>query len=201
LESIPSDVPYLSANEEDVARWRKNLPEDQRLRVGISWQGNPDFSGDRQRSIPLAQFAPLASVPGVCLVSLQKGFGYEQLAAQQGSFAVTEVGNPAERSLTDTAALIKSLDPHTTGPGAHSHPEDDVFFVTEGTMSVLVGDEWIDAPTGTLVLAPGGCTHTFDNRSDEPATALNIGVPGGFEPSMPSIVEWFHANPPSYAAW
>lgn len=31
------------------------------------------------------------------------------------------------------------LEPHCTGPGAHSHPEDDVFFVIEGTMSILVG--------------------------------------------------------------
>lgn len=91
------------------------------------------------------------------------------------------------------------LDPHTTGPGAHSHPEDDVFFVTEGTMSFLVGDDWHDAPAGTLVLAPGGCTHDFENRSDEPATALNLGVPGGFEPAMPAIVDWFHANPPTHA--
>ena len=27
------------------------------------------------------------------------------------------------------------LEPHTQGPGAHSHPEDDIFFVTLGTMS------------------------------------------------------------------
>jgi hypothetical protein len=33
------------------------------------------------------------------------------------------------------------LDPHTQGPGAHSHPEDDVFFVLDGTMSFLVRDE------------------------------------------------------------
>lgn len=26
------------------------------------------------------------------------------------------------------------LDPHTLGPGAHSHDEDDIFYVIEGTM-------------------------------------------------------------------
>ena len=93
------------------------------------------------------------------------------------------------------------LDAHTTGPGAHSHPEDDAFFVTEGTMSFLVGTDWIDAPAGTFVLAPGGTVHDFENRSDEPATALNISAPGGFEPSMPAIVDWFHAHPPGRAGW
>ena len=32
------------------------------------------------------------------------------------------------------------LEPHTQGPGAHSHAEDDVFYVIDGTMSFLVED-------------------------------------------------------------
>ena len=32
------------------------------------------------------------------------------------------------------------LEPHTQGPGPHSHPEDDIFYVIEGTMSVLAGE-------------------------------------------------------------
>ncbi|WP_028921025.1 cupin domain-containing protein [Pseudonocardia acaciae] len=91
------------------------------------------------------------------------------------------------------------LEPHCAGPGAHSHPEDDVFIVTEGVMSVLVGDEWTDAPVGTFVLVPGGVTHDFENRSDEPAAVLNIFAPGAFESHMPSVVEWFREHPPSYA--
>jgi quercetin dioxygenase-like cupin family protein len=91
------------------------------------------------------------------------------------------------------------LEPHCTGPGAHSHPEDDVFVVTEGVMSLFVGGEWVDAPVGTFVLVPGGATHDFQNRSDGPATVLNISAPGAFESSMPGIAEWFAENPPSYA--
>ena len=37
------------------------------------------------------------------------------------------------------------LEPHTQGPGAHSHPEDDVFYVLEGTMSFLVDGNWVGA--------------------------------------------------------
>jgi len=40
------------------------------------------------------------------------------------------------------------LEPHTQGPGAHSHPEDDVFYVIEGVMTFRVGDEWLDAAKG-----------------------------------------------------
>ncbi len=86
------------------------------------------------------------------------------------------------------------LEPYTRGPGAHSHDEDDVFFVIEGTMSFFVGGKWIDAPPGSLVIAPGGTPHDFENRTDKRAGALNISVPGDFEPAMEGIAEWFRAR-------
>ena len=88
------------------------------------------------------------------------------------------------------------LEPRTTGPGAHTHPEDDVFYVLDGTMTFLVGDRWFDAPKGSFVLAPGGTPHDFQNRTDERAGALNVSVPGAFEPRMPGIVAWFLEHPP-----
>ncbi|MEO7113538.1 MAG: cupin domain-containing protein [Polyangiaceae bacterium] len=87
------------------------------------------------------------------------------------------------------------LEPYTRGPGAHQHDEDDVFFVIEGTMSFFVGAEWIDAPKGSLVIAPGGTPHDFENRTAKRAGALNLSVPGDFEPNMKGIAEWFRARP------
>src|SRR6516164_3997626 len=74
------------------------------------------------------------------------------------------------------------LEPRTQGPGAHSHAEDDLFYVIEGTMSVLVGDLWVDAPRGSFVLIPGGVAHDFENRGSARAGVLNFSVPGPFEP-------------------
>ena len=91
------------------------------------------------------------------------------------------------------------LDPNTKGPGAHAHPEDDVFYVIEGTMSILIGDRWIDAPRGSFVLAPGGVTHDFENRTTERAGVLNVSTPGEFEPHMRGIVDWFAQHPPEDA--
>lgn len=103
----------------------------------------------------------------------------------------------ADESETAHAYSISEwwLEPNTSGPGAHSHPEDDVFFVLEGTMSVLVGERWVDAKRGSFVLIPGGVTHDFENRSDRRAGVLNFS-PGPFEPQMPDIVEWFEQHPP-----
>ena len=87
------------------------------------------------------------------------------------------------------------LVPYSEGPGSHSHPEEDTFFVIKGTMSFLLEDEWADAPAGSFVLVPGGETHNFENRSDERSGMLNFGAPGDFEKSMPAIVEWFKEYP------
>src|SRR6478672_7674012 len=73
------------------------------------------------------------------------------------------------------------LDPHTKGPGPHAHPEDDVFYVLAGTMSVLVDGEWVEARAGSFVLVPGHTIHDFENRGAERAGMLNVSVPGDFE--------------------
>jgi mannose-6-phosphate isomerase-like protein (cupin superfamily) len=87
------------------------------------------------------------------------------------------------------------LDPHTKGPGTHQHPDDDIFYVLAGTMSVMVGSEWFDAQAGSFVLVPGHTPHDFENRSEERAGLLNVAAPGGFEDNMPGIAQWFRENP------
>ena len=61
-------------------RWRDRIGTHGR-RIGIAWQGNPAAAAERGRSIPLREFLPLAQVPGVRLISLQKHHGLEQLAS------------------------------------------------------------------------------------------------------------------------
>jgi hypothetical protein len=106
---VPADVPYLDAEPQLVAAWRRRLGSYPGFKVGIAWQGNPNHRRDRLRSSPLVQFAPLARVPGVHLLSLQKGAGCEQLPALQGRFPVTDLGSRLDDFL-DTAAVMKSLD-------------------------------------------------------------------------------------------
>jgi Mannose-6-phosphate isomerase len=100
----------------------------------------------------------------------------------------------ADEGETDAAYSISEwyLEPHSPGPGPHSHANhDDIFYVIEGVMSFLVGDQWIEAGVGGFVRAPAGMTHDFANRTDRRAGLLNIYIPGGFERDMPAIVQWF----------
>jgi tetratricopeptide (TPR) repeat protein len=111
LNTIPADVPYLSAPPDLVDAWRERLPRDGLFRVGINWQGSRTYRWDFMRSLPLAEFAPLAEVEGVRLFSLQKGTGIEQLA--DAPFAVEDLGSRldlGDAAFTETAAVIKNLD-------------------------------------------------------------------------------------------
>lgn len=123
LETIPAAGGYLSADRERVERWRGVLGQDERLRVGIAWQGTATHAADRLRSMRLAEFAPLA-LANVELVSLQKGFGAEQVAQLGGRFEVRELGPTLDRdcgAFMDTAAVMQCLDLVVTCDTAVAH--------------------------------------------------------------------------------
>jgi quercetin dioxygenase-like cupin family protein len=87
------------------------------------------------------------------------------------------------------------LEPHTEGPGAHTHANNhDIFYVLEGTASILVSEEWINASKGAFILIPENIIHDFANRTNSKTGLLNFFIPGGFERNMPSIVKWFQEN-------
>jgi len=159
FDNIPAAVPYLHADAKLVEHWRRELRKRPKSEVrspksnaplptsdighrtsdflvGIAWQGNPWFSRDRQRSIPLASFARLAQVEGVQLISLQKGPGADQLeqmriadgglrserqatkpllesAIRDSQSAILDLGSRLDEesgAFMDTAALMKNLD-------------------------------------------------------------------------------------------
>ena len=120
LEGIPAPVPYLRAEPERVSAWRARLGMHG-FRIGIAWQGKPGVI-DEGRSIALREFAPLAAMPGVRLISLQKGLGSEQLA--DTGFAVEALGadfDSGPDAFLDSAALMQSLDLVITSDTAIAH--------------------------------------------------------------------------------
>jgi tetratricopeptide (TPR) repeat protein len=124
LETIPAEVPYLSAKPELVEAWRLRLAEWPEFRVGINWQGNSQFTFDKFRSVPLAEFAPLARAPGVRLVSLQRGEGLDQLEQLGAELSIVDLGpdvDQAAGAFMDTAAILKNLDLVVTSDTAMAH--------------------------------------------------------------------------------
>ena len=109
---LSASVPYLRAEPALVDHWAALLDRD-RFNIGICWQGNPERKIDRARSIPLAAFLPLAQIPGVKLISLQKNFGLEQLQRIPAEMRVESPGPDFDEgadAFVDSAALLENLD-------------------------------------------------------------------------------------------
>jgi len=92
------------------------------------------------------------------------------------------------------------IEPCTRGPGAHSHPDDHIFCVLTGTLSLFIDGEKTDAPRGSYALIPGGVQHDFENHGTEECGFISINAPAGFEQMMPGIVGWLAENPLSPVA-
>ncbi|MEL6109835.1 MAG: tetratricopeptide repeat-containing glycosyltransferase family protein [Planctomycetota bacterium] len=109
---------YLNVSDPLVTYWhhwmeKNGMGRDDRKRVGIAWQGNPKHHADVYRSIALEAFRPLAEDPAVHLVSLQFGFGSEQLSQVDFGDAISRLPEDTDTSggaFTDTAAVMKNLD-------------------------------------------------------------------------------------------
>jgi mannose-6-phosphate isomerase-like protein (cupin superfamily) len=79
------------------------------------------------------------------------------------------------------------LEPRTRGPGVHAHPDDHVFYVIAGTLSLRLNDDWSQVTKGSYAVIPGGTPHDFENRGSVPSGFISFNAPGGFEAKMTSI--------------
>ncbi len=113
LDSIPAEIPYLYADRKLVERWSGELGEKYEpstLRVGLVWQGNPDFENDGERSLPnLEPLEPLGGIEGVRFFSLQKGKGEAQAAEAPTTLPLVNLG-PRIADFADCAAVVMNLD-------------------------------------------------------------------------------------------
>jgi hypothetical protein len=112
LATIPCNTPYIRAEERRLAAWAERLwallPRGYR-RVGIVWAGRPTHRNDARRSMQLASLAPLASLPGVALVSLQKGPAQAEIGRWWGRAPLLNLG-PELGDFGDTMAVLECLE-------------------------------------------------------------------------------------------
>lgn len=127
VTTIPQNVPYLCADPADVGLWQGRLAaHGSSLKVGIVWAGDAGQDHleasriDQRRSMRLSQFAPLAGVPGVVFVSLQKGRPKAQAQTPPASMVLLDWTDEL-KDFADTAALVTNLDLVITVDTAVAH--------------------------------------------------------------------------------
>jgi tetratricopeptide (TPR) repeat protein len=108
-QSIPAPIPYLKAEPRLAEEWAMRFDsEDNRPRVGLVWGGRAIHVNNRNRSMRLKQFAPLASAK-VAFYSLQKGEGAAEAADPPSGVQLINWTQELN-DFADTAALIQNLD-------------------------------------------------------------------------------------------
>ncbi len=108
IGSIPATVPYLRANGDLAAAWKRRLGPPTRPRVGLALSGSPDHPEDALRSIPAAQLVPLLTAPDVEVHVVQRDIRPEDATVLA---ALPSVRVHAERleTFAETAALLTQM--------------------------------------------------------------------------------------------
>jgi quercetin dioxygenase-like cupin family protein len=103
------------------------------------------------------------------------------------------------------------MEPGTAGPKPHIHREmEEIFYVAEGEVELLVGDEKVTARAGALALVPRGAVHAFSNPGEKRSTLLIMFSPadsrekyfeglaeltkGGRKPDPKALLELMRSN-------
>lgn len=126
LETLPAAVPYFKPDAAQVAAWTRRLAPTSSLRVGLVWSSGirynerSIFYAGVSKSMTLAQFGPLAAIPGVVFYSLQKGEPAREAARPPAGMKLVDVSHEL-RDFADSAALMQALDLVITVDTAAAH--------------------------------------------------------------------------------
>lgn len=123
---------------------------------------------------------------------------------QPNSWLLTDLVTPLLGGRDTNGKFTVLLDrvPPGTGTPPHVHAHDDEgFFILDGEVTFLRGDELIVARSGDFVWAPHGIVHCFKCTSDTPATMLLMVTPSSFHDFVGALGKPAHdaAVPPAIA--
>lgn len=107
LNTIPSPIKYLSANERRVQKWRRELGPKLKMRVGITWSGLKESWINRYKSMPLEKVLELVTDEHQ-FVCLQKDITESDKALLE-KYNVTVISDQLV-DFHETAAVISNLD-------------------------------------------------------------------------------------------
>jgi tetratricopeptide (TPR) repeat protein len=99
------DGPYINSLPEYDDKWAW-MKESTKLKVGLRWEGNPDYDQDLHRSVPLEQIMYEIGDCGAEFYSLQRDTGVEQL---EFFSEITDLSDQLE-TFKDTLSVIQNLD-------------------------------------------------------------------------------------------
>ena len=112
-KTFPSQINFIPKDKKITLKWKERLNEIKGFKVGINWQGRKTYGVDHLRSIPLNYFNDLFNIEKINFISLQKGFGLEQIKNFKHKDKLydfsKEVDN-GENIFEDTIGILQNID-------------------------------------------------------------------------------------------
>lgn len=90
----------------------------------------------------------------------------------------TVTAKVSARQSGGATTLYEVACPPGVGTPPHHEAGDETFYVLEGTLTFLVGDEVVYASAGECLFVPAGTRHAEANTSSRPARALVLSTMG-----------------------
>jgi tetratricopeptide (TPR) repeat protein len=116
---------YINIVDEHYVKWENILSAERRPIIGINWQGNPntELRELRGRSLPLEAFASISINCQIAFLSLQKGYGSEQLktCSFKDRFVSCQKLVDETWDFLETAAIIANCDLVITSDTSVAH--------------------------------------------------------------------------------
>jgi hypothetical protein len=115
LETVPANVPYLSAPESISATLKRSA--ETRIAIGVVWACNAEHPDYDKRSMPVAELSALAEISGTAIYSLQYG---EAARDADGISAIRQLGHTLV-DFAQTASALTQFDLVVTVDTAIAH--------------------------------------------------------------------------------
>jgi len=121
----------------------------------------------------------LAEEPGKLLDST--AWNWSDLSAKKTAVGeLRDVVRQPTRTLDELEMHITTLNPHTASHPPHTHPNEELVIVREGTLQAHVNGREIVVPAGGVLFYASMQPHAVQNIGDTPATyyVINWASPG-----------------------
>ncbi len=148
LSNIPDTAPYIKPSSYLVKYWADYFKQfsNNKLRIGLAWQGNRDHQADQFRSMKLSYLRPMLEQFDAEYFALQQGFGLEQVSREnltQRIHCFPESTDKSSGAFMDTAAIMSHLDLVITTDTSIAHLSAAIGRPTWVLLNVLPDWRWL----------------------------------------------------------
>ena len=114
----------IKVNDSKIFEWETLMGVNNKVKIGLHWQGNKQKPRDQQNSIELNYYKDIIQNKKASFISLQKGSAQGQIKKNNFSKEIINYGPMLDlgaKKFIDTAAIIKYLDLVITTDNAIAH--------------------------------------------------------------------------------